>query len=503
MADALHLYDELVTRYKEYAVLSSVTGVLHWDMQVMMSPKGAERRANQMALLSGIMHDRLTAPRIGELVERLSVSPNGLSDAQQANLREIGRDYRLATKVPKELVEEMSRQQSVSHEVWAKAREVGDFPMFAPHLEKLVALSKQKAEYLGYVDTPYDAMLDLYEPGGTTAFFTTLFDQVKAANVPLVKRIVDSPVKADRRFLSNEYDPELQKQFGRDVMKQLGFDAKGGRLDTSIHPFCSGAKGDIRITTRYNPRAPQQALFGIIHETGHALYEQEVSAEHLDTPLSEALSMGMHESQSRMWENLVGRGKPFWTYFYPRLQSYFPQQTEGVSMEQFVLAINHVERSLVRVEADEMTYDLHIILRFEIERDLFAGKVSVSDLPRVWNRKIEEYLGLTPKNDGKEGVMQDVHWCEAYFGYFPSYSLGNFAAAQFWGAMRRELPQLDQKMERGEFGDILAWLREKVHLHGRRFGRDELMTRATGKALDTADYVQYLRNKYSELYRLS
>ena len=502
MANLPTAYTELVTKYKEYSTLSSISGLLQWDMQTLMPPKGGERRADQLALLAGISHNKLTSPRIGELVNQL-LSYNGeLNDEQHANVREIGRDYRLATKIPTELVEELSRQRSLAHETWVKARETADFALFAPHLETLVRLTEEMAEHLGYRDTPLDALIDQFEPEATTAMFTNLFDELKAVNIPLLQKIMDSPVKADRQFLVGEYPAELQKQFGLDVMQKLGFDMQAGRIDTSVHPFCSGTGGDVRVTTRYNPRAPQQALFGIIHETGHALYEQGLNGSYLGTPLAEALSYGIHESQSRMWENLIGRSRAFWTYFLPRLKEVFPSQLKNVGHDQLVLAINHVEPSLVRVEADEMTYDLHIIIRFEIERDLFAGKLAVADLPVVWNQKMEDYLGVTPPNDGKEGVLQDVHWSSGSFGYFPTYSLGNIAAAQLWYSMSAAVPNIEQQIERGHFNNILQWLRENVHVHGRRFKRDELLMRATGRPLETADYARYLTSKYTELYKL-
>jgi carboxypeptidase Taq len=502
MSDSFKDYEELIAKYKEYSVLGSVTGLLHWDMQAMMPHKGIERRTDQLSLLSGMMHKMLTSEQIGELLDKLDSSSNTLTEEMRANVREIRHDYQKATKIPVELVEEMSREQSLCHEVWVKAREAADFQLFAPNLEKVVKLVAKMAEYLGYKDTPLDALIDQFEPDATTAMFTKLFDDVKAANVPLLKKILASPVKAKRDFLKTEYPPELQKQIGLDIMKQIGFDMEAGRLDTSVHPFCAGGTGDVRITTRYNPHAPQQAIFGIIHESGHAMYEQGVNRDFWGTPLAEALSYGIHESQSRLWENFVGRGRPFWKHFLPKLQSTFGTQLAGVKLDDFMLAINHVEQSPVRVEADELTYDLHIILRFEIERDLFAGKISISDLPKVWNSKMEEYLGITPANDGKEGVMQDVHWSGGSFGYFPSYSLGNMAAGQFWFAMQTAIPNMDAKMESGDFSDILHWLRENVHLHGRRFKRDELMQRATGKPLGTASYIKYLSDKYSALYKL-
>ncbi|MBU0507550.1 carboxypeptidase M32 [bacterium] len=495
-------YLELVAKYREYSTLNAVVGLLQWDQQTYMPPKGGAARAEETALLSGIAHEKITDPKVGDLIGKLEAATGELAEPQRVNLREIARDYRKATRVPKELVEELNRHQSISHEVWVKARESGRFADFAPSLEKMVELMARQAEHLGYKDTPLDALIDQFEPDATAAMFTVLFDELKAATVPLVQKVLASNVKADRAFLTRDYPAHLQKQFGERIMRQLGFDMDSGRLDTAVHPFCAGLLGDVRITTRYNVNAPQQSLFGVIHETGHGLYEQGLPAEHSGTPLSEALSYGIHESQSRLWENFIGRGRPFWVHFLPILKDTYPEPLRDVSLDQFLLAVNHVQRSLVRVEADELTYDLHIIIRFEIERDLFAGKIKVADLPQVWNEKIQTYLGVIPPNDGKEGVLQDVHWPAGLFGYFPSYSLGNIAAAQLWHALRRDLPNADAKVEAGDFSGILGWLREKVHVHGRGVSRDELLIRATGKPLQTADYARYLTDKYSALYHL-
>lgn len=495
-------YDKLIAQYREYVILNTVGGLLQWDMQTFMPPKGNAVRSEELALISGIAHTKISDRQMGELIARLEARPGELNEEQAANLREIARDYAKATRIPKSLVEELNRQQSVCHEAWVKARAKACFADFAPHLENIIELTGQQAECLGYEATPLDALIDLFEPGATAAMFTALFDELKAATIPLLNRVLDSSVKADRGFLARRYPAELQKGFAERVMEKMGFDRESGRLDTAVHPFCAGLLGDVRITTRYNENAPQQSLFGVIHEAGHGLYEQGLATQHWGTPLAEALSYGLHESQSRMWENFVGRGRPFWTHFFPLLKETYPEQLGGVSLEQFVLAINHVERSLVRVEADELTYDLHIIVRFEIERDLFGGKLSVSDLPEAWNAKMKSYLGVTPPDDGKQGVLQDVHWAIGSFGYFPSYTLGNIAAAQLWHAMRTALPEMDANMERGEFSSILNWLRENVHAHGRRYSRDELLIRATGHPLRVADYARYLTEKFSALYRL-
>jgi len=501
-SQAMTNYDKLIAQYREYVILNTVGGLLQWDMQTYMPPKGNAVRSEELALVSGIAHARISDPQVGDLIAGLEARPGELNEEQTANLREIARDYAKATRIPKSLVEELNRQQSVCHEVWVKAREKASFPDFAPHLEKIVELSMQQAECLGYEATPLDALIDLFEPGATSAMFTALFEELKAATIPLLNRVLESPVKADRAFLARRYPADMQKSFAERVMAAMGFDRESGRLDTTVHPFCAGLLGDVRITTRYNENAPQQSLFGVIHETGHGLYEQGLSPQNWGTPLAEALSYGLHESQSRMWENFIGRGRPFWTHFFPLLTETYPEQLGGVSLDQFVLAINHVERSLVRVEADELTYDLHIIVRFEIERDLFGGKLAVSDLPEAWNAKMKSYFGITPPDDGKQGVLQDVHWSIGSFGYFPSYTLGNIAAAQLWYAMKEVLPEMDRAMETGDFSPILNWLRENVHIHGRRYSRDELMIHATGKPLGVADYARYLTEKYLALYRL-
>jgi carboxypeptidase Taq len=502
MTDIRKTYENLITEYKAYTTLGSVAGLLHWDMQTMMPPKGAKQRADQMAILSGLSHQKLTSQKVGELLNNLKNSTNSLTEAERANLREIDIDYSRATRIPQELVEELTRQRSIAHSVWERAREAADFSMFAPELEKLVELSKKEAECIGYEETPLDALIDEFEPGATVSSLTAMFDEVKTATIPLLNKVLASQVKAKFDFQKNNFTAAKQKAFGGELTEAVGFDKQGSRLDTAIHPFCSGGRGDIRITTRYNPHAPQQAIFGIIHETGHGLYEQGLREETLGTPLSQALSYGLHESQSRMWENFIGRSWPFWKNFYPMLTKYFAKELQGMSVDDWVLAVNHVERSLVRVEADELTYDLHIILRFEIERDLFANKISVSDLPKVWNQKIEDYLGLTPPNDGKEGVMQDVHWGMGSFGYFPSYSVGNICAAQLWKTMNAAMPDMERKIEAGDFGDILNWLIKNVHEQGRSYSRDELMKRATGKPMAVADYVSYLTEKYSRLFKL-
>lgn len=501
-ADIRKTYAELETHFKQYSTLSGISGVLGWDMQVNMPPKGAPKRADQIAMISGLAHERLTSPKVGEMIAALKNANGELNEAERANVREMARDYERATKVPQELVEELSRQESLAHEVWGRAREKADFAMFAPELEKLVKLSKQLADAYGWQGTPLNALIEGFEPGATVDSLTRLFDEVKAVTVPLAEKVISSPVKAKFEFEKNRFAAEKQKAFGETLIEKIGFDKQAGRLDTSIHPFCSGGLGDVRLTTRYNEHAPQQAIFGIIHEMGHGLYEQGVAPETYGTPLSEALSYGLHESQSRMWENYIGRSLPFWKQFYPVLLQQFAKELDGMSVEDWVLAVNHVERSLVRVEADELTYDLHIILRFEIERDLFAGVISVSDLPKVWNKKVETYLGVTPPDDGKQGVMQDVHWSSGAFGYFPSYSVGNIAAGQLWKKMNQDMPAMNKQIETGNFAEILEWLRTHVHRLGRRYSRDELLIKATGKPLGTDGYLNYLTEKFGSLYQL-
>ncbi len=495
-------YTELVRRSKELGVLNSCAAVLAWDQQTYMPANGANLRGEQMALLASLAHQKFTDPKIGELLAAVEGSDLGAdpeSDAA-ANVRELRRSYDRATKLPQALVEELARVTTQAQQVWQTAKAKNDFPQFQPWLEKVVALKREEAAAVGYKDHPYNALIEEYEPGTTVADLKVLFAGLTQELVPLIRKIAESPKKPDASILQREYPIDRQKIFAESAAVAFGFDFAAGRLDTTAHPFCSGmGPGDCRITTRYNPRFFSESFFGVLHETGHALYEQNLPAEHFGTPLGVACSYGIHESQSRLWENQVGRGRPFWEHFFPRLRQTFPTALAGVSLDAFYSAINDVKPSLIRVESDEATYNLHIALRFELELGLLSGDLKVADLPGAWNERFKALLGLDVPDDAR-GCLQDIHWSFGGLGYFPTYTLGNLYSAQLMDAARRDLGGLEDDFRRGEFGRLKDWLMDEVHRHGQRFRANELCRRATGSVLSPEPFIAYLKEKYEPLY---
>jgi carboxypeptidase Taq len=502
---AADAYAELVRRAKELGVLNSCAAVLGWDQQTYMPTHGVGLRGDQLAFLAGLAHAKATDPKVGELlaaVEGSDLVADPESDAA-ANVRELRRGYDRSTKLPTALVEELARVTTAAQQAWQQAKAANDFPAFRPHLEKVVALKRQEAQAVGYADHPYNALLDEYEPGATVAEVREVFAGLTRDLVPLIRAIGASGKKPDRSVLERDYPVERQKVFAEAAAAAFGFDFAAGRLDTTAHPFCSGVgPGDCRITTRYNPRFFSEAFFGVLHETGHALYEQNLPAEHFGTPLGAACSLGIHESQSRLWENQVGRGRAFWGHFFPRLRQTFPTALAGVEFDRFYFAVNEVRPSLIRVEADEATYNLHVALRFELELGLVSGDLAVADLPGAWNERFKALLGLDVPDDTR-GCLQDIHWSFGGIGYFPTYTLGNLYAAQLMSAARRALggtDATDADFSRGEFGRLKSWLTENIHRHGQRFRAGELCRRATGEPLSARPFVSYLNEKFGPLY---
>jgi carboxypeptidase Taq len=497
-------YAELLRRARESALLDSCAGVLHWDESTYMPRGGSAHRGEQMALLARLAHEARTDPAVGELlsrVERSDLVRDPESDPA-ANVREIRRTYDRAVKVPKELVEELARVTTRAQQAWRDARKASDFPAFRPHLEVIVRLLRQKAQAIGYEHVAYDALLDEYEPGATSADITALFADLRAELAPLVAAIADSGRRPRHDILERDYPVDRQRLFGESAAAAIGFDFDSGRLDESAHPFCSGiGPGDCRLTTRYNPRHFNESFFGILHEAGHGLYEQGLPAQHHGTPLGTAVSLGIHESQSRLWENQVGRGRPFWEHFFPRARQTFPAALRDVSADDWLFAINDVRPSFIRVEADEGTYNMHVILRFELEQALLSGDLPPADVPGAWNEQFTRLFGITPPDDAR-GCLQDIHWSLGGLGYFPTYTLGNLYSAQLMEAARTDLGDLDPDFRRGEFGRLKTWLNEKVHSHGQRYRPAELCLRVTGRPLDHRPLVNYLRQKYAPLYGL-
>lgn len=493
---------ELKKRLATVSDLHNTSALLGWDQQTYMPPHGANARAEQLGTLEKLAHEHFTDDAVGALLDDLTGETAQLPyDSDEASLvRVTKRDYAKARRVPAELIEEISRVTALALEAWTQARAESSFKLFQPHLEKIIDLEIQFANYLGYPDRIYDALLDQYEPEMTTAQVQAIFDDVKKELVPFAHVITAHADRVDDSVLRREYDEQKQWDFGVAVIKRLGFDFQGGRQDKSVHPFTSGfGLGDTRITTRLDRRWLPSALFGTIHECGHALYDMGYRAELERTPLAGGASLGAHESQSRLWENMIGRSRGFWKYYFPRLREIFPEQLGDQDSESFYRAINCVSPSFIRVEADEVTYNLHIMLRFELENDLVERKLRVADVPDAWNAKMKEYLGIVPRNDA-QGCLQDIHWSGGNIGYFATYSLGTFFSAQLYDQAVRDMPAISAQIEHGEFADLLGWLRTNLHQHGRKFTLDELARKITGEPLQTRSWMKYLKSKFGEIY---
>ncbi len=478
--------------------------VLEWDQETQMPPGGIQSRAEQLATLNRLAHVRFIADNTGRLLSELEDEhANRPYDSDDASLiRVTRRDYDQARKLPPDLVAEVARAGSTARPVWEKARRDEKFSAFAPFLEKNVELNRRIADALGYEDRPYDALLERTEPGMTTAQLEGIFDELKKAIVPLVADIARHADAIDDRILYRGFDTDLQISYADEVVKRLGYDFERGRQAISAHPFeTSFGPGDTRITTRVSRDFFNECFFGLIHEAGHALYQQGIAREIDRTPLWDGASPGVHESQSRLWENLIARDLPFWRHFYPSLQAVFPEPLRGVDEQVFYRAVNRSYPSYIRVEADEVTYNMHILLRFELENELLEGTLKVKDLPEAWNARFKSYVGLNVPND-REGALQDIHWSYVSFGIFPGYTIGNLVGAQLMEKIRADIPDLDAQIEKGHFSTLLGWLRKNVHRHGRKFTPNELLERATGRPLTAAPWIAYVQKKFGALYGL-
>lgn len=487
-------YDELIRLSREEAILASCVDVLEWDEETVLPRAGVAHRSEQLALLAGLLHEQSVDPRVDELLSALEGSDLVADPESPAavNVRELRRAYDRERRLPRRLVEETARVTALAQQAWADAREGSDFARFRPWLERQLALAREEADAVGYPETRYDALLEDYEPGVTTAQVAALFRSLRGELVPLVQAMAERRVSPLRR----DYPVDRQRIFGEAVANAVGFDFDRGRMDTSVHPFCTGlGPGDCRITARYTAADFGSGFFTVLHEVGHALYEQGLDPEHYGTPMGEAASLGLHESQSRLWENFVGRSLGFWQHFFPRARGVFHEALHDVRLDAFVAALNRVECSPTRIEADEVTYNLHILIRFEIEQALLSGDLPVRELPGAWADHYRGALGIVPAND-REGCLQDGHWAEGLLGYFPTYALGNVYAAQLVAAATRDLGDLDAQFARGDFGGLLGWLRERIHRHGQRFSAAELVERATGAPPDSRALIRSLRTRY-------
>jgi carboxypeptidase Taq len=492
--------DQLATlraRLALVADLHAAAALLEWDQETYMPPAAAEARAQQLATIKTLAHERFTDAAVGSLLDALDGEAE--DDTDRALVRVARRDWDRATKLSPDFVARFARAKARALEAWKRARADDDFARFAPHLREIVDLSREQAEAMDYDGDRYDALLDEYEPGMTRAGIDRVFRALRADLVPIVQALADAEAPDDA-FLHRHYDETRQWAFGLDVIRAFGYDLDRGRQDRSAHPFSTSfAVTDCRITTRISPTFFPTGFFGTLHECGHALYEQGVDPALGRTPLASGTSLGMHESQSRLWENLVGRSRAFWHWAYPDLRSTFPDALGGVGEEAFYRAVNRVAPSPIRVEADEVTYNLHVMLRFELETRLIDGTLDVDDVPDAWNAAMEDLLGLTPASDA-DGCLQDIHWALGALGYFPTYTLGNLMSAQLFEAAAEDLGDPDSQFERGAFAPLLGWLREHVHRHGRSRDAGQILRDATGESLSAEPWLGYVRQKFGAVY---
>ena len=497
-------WQELKTRLLEIDDLNSASALLMWDQSTYMPPGGASARGRQLATLGRLAHEKLTDPAIGKLLDDLQPYAESLPyDSDEASLiRVTRREYEKAIKVPASFVAQLSEHQTQAYQVWAEARPENDFETVRPQLEKTLDLSRRLADFFPGYEHIADPLIDYSDYGMKASTVSALFAELRGQLVPIVQAITaQSP--ADDSCLHQTFPKEAQLDFGLDVIKRLGYDFDRGRQDKTPHPFTiKFSLGDVRITTRVKEDDLTEALFGTMHESGHAMYEQGIRQDLEGTPLAGGTSSGVHESQSRLWENIVGRSRDFWSFFYPRLQAVFPDQLDSVSPDEFYRAINKVERSLIRTDADEVTYNLHVMLRFDLELALLEGRLAVRDLPKVWRERFKTDLGIAPPDD-RDGVLQDVHWYAGVIGgAFQGYTLGNVLSAQFFDSALEAHPQITSEIKEGKFHTLHGWLKENIYQHGSKFTAAELVERVTGGPMSVEPYIHYLRSKYGELYDL-
>ena len=495
--------ETLKEKLSEISRFQQVMSLMHWDLETGAPNKSFEYTSDTLGELSAQLYRMETSDEIGHLINKLTNEDEfeNLNEDDKRMIKLVKKEYERTKKLPEEFVKEFSKLTSKAQKYWAEAREKNDFTIFQPYLEKIVKMSIQEAEYVGYEKNRYDALLDMYEPGMTTKELKRIIEDLKFKLVDFVKELSEKGTKPEEDFLFKKYDVKKQKELSMKALKLMNYDFDAGRLDVAAHPFTIKINpGDVRITTRYQEKDIRDSFFSTIHEGGHALYEQGISVKYADTPLYDGASMGVHESQSRYWENILGRSQEFWKYFYPTMKENF-EQLNNIELNDFYKAINVVEKSLIRVDADEVTYNLHIMLRFEIEEALINEKIKVEDLPKIWNKKMKEYLDVVPENDSV-GVLQDVHWSHGSFGYFPSYMLGNLFSAQFFNQMKKDIPNYKELVESGDLKTILNWLRKNIHKHGKKYEPNELLEKVTSEKLNPDYFMDYLKEKYTKVYNI-
>lgn len=492
-------YKEFEKLMEKIKIFEGISGKLLWDQQTYMPKKGVYILSKENELIESYIHEIITSPRTGRLIEKLESNIENLDDYQRANVREMKRIYERNVKVPTSLVKKMSNATTKGYEIWVRAKKRSDFSEFEPQLEKIIDLKVKYANFIDPDKNPYEVLIEGYEPFVELDDMRRIFSELKRELTPFISKVIDSESIVDKGFLKRTYSTKKQTELCKFLAKKIGYDFDRGRLDETVHPFTSGAgPSDMRITTWFDVHDLRKSIFATIHEAGHGIYEQGILEDQMFTLVGSPRSLGVHESQSRLYENNIGRSKEFWKLFFPKVKETFPRQLRKYNVEDFYEFVNMVKPSFIRVLADELTYNLHILLRFETEDDVINGRMKVKDIPELWNEKMEEYLGIIPKND-RDGALQDVHWSIGYFGYFPTYTIGNVLAAQIFETMNKKI-KVREKIREGNFQEIKGWLNKNIHEKGSLYTTDELIKKATGKKLGTNDFLKYVKRKYGEIY---
>lgn len=497
----IDLYEKLLAKFKDGVILRNALSTIYWDMETYMPKKGIEQRSEEIAMISGLIHEKSTDPEIGTLLQEIKAHKNyeKMSDAEKRNIYLIQRQYDLDTKIPLDFVKAQSKQSALAVEIWKKALAESNYELFKPELAKNIEMAKQQANYLNPDIDPYDVFIDLNEPGFTSEIIDKLFSELRDGLVPLIKKCVEAPNQPDYSILERECPIDIQKQFSDEIAKLVKYDLTRGRIDETVHPFTTGFYDDVRITTRYFLNDFTSSFFAVLHEAGHGLYELNMPTKYKYQPIGFFSSGGVHESQSRFIENVVGRSIEFWKFYFPRLIELTGDIFADIKFDDFLKAINKVTPTFIRVEADPVTYSMHVIIRHEIEKDIFSGKLSVDDLPKAWNQKYKEYLGIDVKNDA-EGVLQDIHWSGGGFGSFPSYAIGNIMDGQLLWKIEQDMLDWREQVKKGEIGKIVDWLVTNVHQKGNMYDPFDLIKEATGKELSTKYYLDYLNKEFAKFY---
>jgi carboxypeptidase Taq len=497
-------YRTLLKEIHDYFVLTQIEYMLDWDFETYMPPKGVKQRSEELAMMATLRHDRLTNPKVGELLKTIKDDPNypSLSYVKKREIELIERKYNRESKIPKELVEKIAKHAPIAIDAWKKAKKESNYSLFKPALDKMIELTKEKAHYLDPNIEPFDALVEKYEPGMSSAHYTKIFNELKEGLIPIVQKCVNSPNQPNLSVIIRKCPISIQKQLSEDIATLLSYDLERGRIDETEHPFTTGYYDDVRITTHYYEEDFSDSFYSVLHEAGHGIYEQNLSKDFKYQLVGESASYGIHESQSRFIENLIGRSREFWEFYFPRLKEMTGDVFSDVKLDPFLHAINQVRPSKIRITADEVTYSLHIIIRFEIERDLLSGKITTEQLPEIWNAKYKEYLGVDIENDS-EGVLQDTHWAGGSFSYFPSYAMGNIYNAQMLAKMVKDIPEYKTLVRKGGLKSIIEWLIENVHSVSNLYDPPELIRRITGEDITPKYFIEYLNEKFSEIYDFS